>query len=258
MRLFPPPGGNSGMMKYSILTDKGIVRDSNQDSCMAVCPDEDSCFAVVCDGMGGANAGDVASDIAVKTITERVTAGWRSGMSNESVINLLASAITAANIAVYDRAEEDPSLAGMGTTVVAAVVIRDRLVVAHAGDSRAYSLTDRLTCLTKDHSLVQSMVDEGLITEEQARVHPKKNYITRALGIEEKIEIDFSEFSFSPGEKVLLCSDGLTNFVTDEDICGILSEGPYETYARRLVNAANGNGGGDNISAVVILQERGG
>ena len=242
-------------MKYSILTDKGMIREVNQDNCMAACPDEDSCVAVVCDGMGGAKAGDVASEIAVKIITERVAASWRKDMSNESVINMLTTAISAANICVFDSSAEDPDLNGMGTTVVAAVVIGDRLVVAHAGDSRAYSFAgDRLTRLTKDHSLVQSMVDAGMITEEQAEVHPNKNYITRALGIDEKIEIDFSELTFHPGEMVLLCSDGLTNFVSEEEIIGILSTDPYETYAERLVAAANRNGGGDNVTAVVLLK----
>ena len=221
---------------------------------MAACPDADSCFAVVCDGMGGAKAGDVASEIAVKTISERVTAAWRKGMSNESVINLLTTAISAANVTIFDRAAEEPLLSGMGTTVVAAVVIRDRLVVAHAGDSRAYAFTDRLKQLTKDHSLVQDMVDAGLLTPEQAAVHPSKNYITRALGIGDRIEIDFSEYPFAEGEKVLLCSDGLTNFVKEPVIAEILSSGDCESMAQRLVTAANENGGGDNITAVVLMR----
>ncbi len=241
-------------MKYSIMTDRGIIRETNQDNCMAACPDADSCFAVVCDGMGGAKAGDVASEIAVKTISERVAASWRKNMSNESVINLLTTAISAANITIYDRAGEDPLLSGMGTTVVAVVVIGNRMVVAHAGDSRAYAFTDHLSQLTKDHSLVQDMVDSGLITQAQAAVHPNRNYITRALGIGEKIEIDFSEFVFSDDEKVLLCSDGLTNFVNDNLITEILSSGDFEDMARRLVAAANENGGGDNITAVVLMK----
>ena len=241
-------------MKYSIMTDRGIIRETNQDNCMAACPDADSCFAVVCDGMGGARAGDVASEIAVKTISERVAAAWRKNMSNESVINLLTTAITAANITIFDRAAEDPSLDGMGTTVVAAVVIGSRLVVAHAGDSRAYAFTDRLVQLTKDHSLVQDMVDAGIITQAQAAVHPNRNYITRALGIGEKIEIDFSEFAFEDDEKILLCSDGLTNFVKEKTIMEILSSDDSETMARRLVDEANRNGGGDNITAVVLMK----
>lgn len=241
-------------MKYSILTDRGILRETNQDNCMAACPDADSCYAVVCDGMGGAQAGDVASEIAVKIIADRIAAAWRKDMTNESVIRLLESAIAAANVTIYDKAEEDPSLAGMGTTVVAAVVIGDRLVVAHAGDSRAYAFTDRLTQLTKDHSLVQDLVDAGVITQEEAENHPNKNYITRALGVTEKIEVDFSEFTFAEKEKLLLCSDGLTNFVKKSRIEEILSSDDCDTMAKRLVDAANENGGGDNVTAVVLMK----
>ena len=236
------------------MTDRGILRETNQDNCMAACPDSDSCFAVVCDGMGGAKAGDVASEIAVKTISERMAASWRKNMSNESVINLLSTAITAANILIFDRAAEEPELFGMGTTVVAAVVIGDRLVVAHAGDSRAYAFTDGLVQLTKDHSLVQDMVDAGMITAAQAQVHPNRNYITRALGVAEKIEIEFSEFPFDEQEKILLCSDGLTNFVGEKEIEEMLASGDDEHMAQRLVAAANQHGGGDNITAVVITR----
>lgn len=234
------------------MTDKGVVRATNQDNCMAACPDDHSCFAVVCDGMGGAQAGDVASEIAVRTISERIASAWRAGMSGESLINLLTTSITAANICVYDRAEEDPSLRGMGTTAVVAAIQNDRLVIAHVGDSRAYVCADRLRQLTKDHSMVQEMVDAGLITREQAAVHPGRNYITRALGAAERVEIDFSEFPFREGETLLLCTDGLTNYVEEDAIARILSSGPPEETARLLVEAANRNGGGDNVTAVVI------
>ena len=195
---------------------------------MAACPDDSSCFAVVCDGMGGAQAGDVASEIAVRMISERIAAAWRSGMSNESLVNLLTTSITAANICVFDSAEENYSLRGMGTTVVAAAIQDDRLVIAHVGDSRAYVYTDKLEQLTTDHSVVQEMVDAGLITKEEAAVHPSKNFITRALGVQEKVEIDFSELTFREGETLLLCTDGLTNYVDDEAITEILSSGPPE------------------------------
>ena len=222
---------------------------------MAACPDDDSCYAVVCDGMGGANAGEVASDMAIKYISERLAAGWRKNMSNESVINLLTTAITAANICIFDKAAENRQLQGMGTTVVAGVMLGDRLVVAHAGDSRAYLFGEELTCLTKDHSFVQDLVDAGQITEEQAKFHPDKNYITRALGIEERIEIDFAEYSFGDKDKLLLCSDGLTNYVSEAEIAEILSAEDVHDTAAKLVAAANRNGGGDNVTAVVIARQ---
>lgn len=242
-------------LKYSLMTDKGIVRKNNQDCCYAACPDASSCFAVVCDGMGGSNAGEVASEMAVKIISERLTSSWRNNITPESVVNLLTTAITAANICVFDKSFDAPEYEGMGTTVAVVVITAGRLIAAHAGDSRVYLADKELRCLTKDHSLVQDMIDSGELTEEQARVHPKKNYITRALGVEEKIDIDFTECAFQPNNKILLCSDGLSNSLTPEQISGILRSGePTEKLAAALVDAANENGGSDNITAVVISE----
>ena len=153
-------------MKYSILTDKGVVREMNQDSCFLTLFDDNTCFAVVCDGMGGPNAGEIASDIAIKNISERFAAGWRKGMSVDSVKNLLLTSISAANICVYDEAKSDSRLSGMGTTAVAAVYNGTALVTAHVGDSRAYYCNNELVQVTKDHSLVQEMFDAGTLTIE--------------------------------------------------------------------------------------------
>lgn len=234
------------------MTDKGIVRKTNQDSCFVSCIDDKSCFAVVCDGMGGANAGNVAADIAVKTISERVNLAWRPDMTVESVKNVLTTAIAAANICVYDAAQSDEKYSGMGTTVVVAVILSNRLIIAHAGDSRAYIAAKSLSCVTKDHSLVQDMVDSGCLTAQQAENHPDKHYITRALGVNEHIEIDFDELQFSSSEKLLLCTDGLTNFVAEDEIFTIMCENETGFIANKLVSKANENGGGDNITAVVI------
>ena len=173
-------------------------------------------------------------------------------MSASSIQNLLLTSITAANICVYDASVSKKELFGMGTTVVAAVVSGDTLVVAHAGDSRAYVFDGELRAVTRDHSVVQEMVDAGSITAAEARSHPVKNYITRALGVEERIEIDFCEATLSGGEKILLCSDGLTNYVSEEAIGEILREFPTEFIPQRLIEAANAGGGGDNVTAAVI------
>lgn len=239
-------------MKYSLKTDKGLRRNNNQDSCFAGYPDVFSCFAVVCDGMGGAKAGEIASDIAVKTVSERVMNGWRREISPESVENLLTSAISAANICVLDEAAADPSKQGMGTTIVAAAVTGGICIIAHAGDSRAYLVNSGISRLTKDHSYVQSLVDNGLITDTQARTHPKKNYITRALGAAEHIDTDFTSVNVFPGDNILLCSDGLTNFVTEDAILKVFSENRTEDIPQRLIELANNNGGGDNITVAVI------
>lgn len=240
-------------MNYTFKSDKGKIRAVNQDRCNVFRPDDDSVFAIVCDGMGGASAGEVASSIAVETVSERVKLGWRDGITAESVRNLLLTSITAANINVYDRSVADPECLGMGTTVVACVLLGQRGVVAHAGDSRAYLCGESVRQITKDHSLVQELVDLGQITPAQARTHPKKNYITRALGVDEAVDIDFDTFTLSENEALLLCTDGLFNFISDDELLGIM-HGPAEDRAARLVAKANENGGGDNITAVVISQ----
>ena len=238
-------------MKYFLETDRGKRRAVNQDSCAVFCPDAQSCFAIVCDGMGGANAGEIASAMVVENVVSRIKAGWREGMSDESVQNLMLTSITAASINVYDQSVSDEKYSGMGTTVVACAVKGDRAIIAHAGDSRAYICDEsELRVITKDHSLVQELVDLGQITKEEAKSHPRKNYITRALGVDESVEIDFNRLFLSENEKLLLCTDGLTNFVPEEDILQILHDAPDP--AKRLVEAANANGGGDNITAVVI------
>ncbi|MBQ7689140.1 MAG: Stp1/IreP family PP2C-type Ser/Thr phosphatase [Clostridia bacterium] len=241
-------------MKYAYQTDKGMKRQSNQDACVAFCPDAHACFAIVCDGMGGSNAGDVASLMAVNTVYERVKAAWRTDMTAQSVQNLLLTSITAANICVYDASAANKELFGMGTTVVAAVVIEKTLVIAHAGDSRAYVFDGALHAVTRDHSVVQELVDSGMITAAQAGKHPEKNFITRALGVEEHIEIDFFDMQLQGTEKILLCSDGLTNFVSEAEICEILDKSDVQDAPQRLIDRANANGGGDNITAVIISE----
>ena len=239
-------------MKYSILTDKGVVREMNQDSCFLTLFDDNTCFAVVCDGMGGPNAGEIASDIAIKNISERFAAGWRKGMSVDSVKNLLLTSISAANICVYDEAKSDTMLSGMGTTAVAAVYNGTALVTAHVGDSRAYYCNNELVQVTKDHSLVQEMFDAGTLTIEEAKTYPYKNVITRAIGIDESVDIEFNVRLISKSDKVLLCSDGLTNYIDNDTILEVLSTVDTESCAGRLVEIANTNGGGDNVTAVVF------
>ena len=239
-------------MQYSIKTDKGAVRSINQDNCFITVFDENCCFAVVCDGMGGPNAGEIASEIAVKNISERFIAGWRNGISISSVKNLLVTAINAANICIYDSAQSDSALYGMGTTAAVAVILYDNLIVAHVGDSRVYLLNDKLNQLTKDHSLVQELVDKGKLSAEDAVNFPHRNVITRALGINEHLDIDIAEFNIYKGDTVLLCSDGLTNFVPDDDIVSTINNEEIESVAEKLVKIANKNGGGDNITAIVI------
>lgn len=239
-------------VKYSYVTDKGMRRQENQDCCYAFEPEPGALFAIVCDGMGGENAGDIASTLAVETIVHRIRTGWHRNMQPASVKNLLLTSITAANICVYDLAQSEEIYRGMGTTVVCAVLLGDNVTIAHAGDSRAYICNGGLRQLTKDHSLVQELLDAGDLSPEEAKNYPQKNYITRALGVIEQIQIDFARAELKPDETLLLCSDGLTNYVSDEEICRIIREEKDADPAKTLVSQANLGGGGDNITAVVI------
>lgn len=240
-------------MKIVAKTDKGLVRSSNQDAyAVGELPGEVA-WAVVCDGMGGEVGGNIASALAVKVISEKITSAYNEKMRDASIKNLLDSAICAANIEVYDMAYSRPDLQGMGTTVVA-VIVRDKTAfIAHAGDSRAYIVSgETIQQITTDHSLVQNMVDRGEITAEQAQHHPKKNFITRAVGVEKRIDIDFSEIDLNDNETLILCTDGLSNFVTNKEMIDDIKDGQYYAFADRLVKRANKNGGGDNITVVAI------
>lgn len=240
-------------MKIVAKTDKGLVRENNQDAyAVGELPGEVA-WAVVCDGMGGAAGGNIASALAVKVISDKITSSYNEKMRDSSIKNLLDSAITAANIEVYDMAYSRPDLKGMGTTVVA-VVVRDNVAhIAHAGDSRAYLVNkDGVEQITVDHSLVQNLVDRGEITKEQAEHHPNKNVITRALGVDKRIDVDFSEIDMQENETLVLCTDGLSNCVNNSEMAEDIKDGQYYAFADRLVKRANKNGGNDNITVVAI------
>ncbi len=234
-------------------TDIGLVRSSNQDSFETGEFNSTGAWAVVCDGMGGAAGGNFASAMASKFISERITASYREGMSDISIKNMLTSAIIAANVSVYDKGQSDPELTGMGTTVVVAILVNDSLYIAHVGDSRAYILSNgKLTQLTKDHSFVQEMVDNGKLTPDEAKDDPRKNYITRALGVNSDVRVDFCQEYISDNDVIILCTDGLTNYVSDDEILNLTNDGNVNEYTERLVNKANENGGGDNVTVVTL------
>lgn len=239
-------------MIISAKTDIGKSRDENQDS-FTFGYFNDGAYAVVCDGMGGVYGGKKASEIAVNTFADSFTKMFKADMSEKSVRNILKIVCEKTNSAVYEYSCNNPEYSGMGTTIVACVIINDVLYVLHAGDSRAYSLKDgALTALTKDHSMVQQLVDEGYITEEQAEHHMYKNLITRAVGTEDAVKIDCTEYSLEKDETLLLCTDGLTNYISINNIIAILSENEPDDAVQRLVDSANAGGGGDNITVVVI------
>ena len=242
-------------MRIVARTDAGLVRDNNQDSYIACELQDGAVLAVVCDGMGGAAEGALASSEAVKAIKERIVERYYGGMSDLSVKSLMVSSLEYANKQIYDLSLTDERYEGMGTTVVAAIVTNSFVYIAHAGDSRAYIISDRnLIQLTKDHSVVQRMVENGEITAEEAEDHPSKHIITRAMGVDSEIKIDFCQEIFDADDVLLLCSDGLTNYVEKSDIINLTGDGCYYEFADRLVNLANQNGGGDNITVVAVSQ----
>lgn len=235
-------------------TDRGRVRTDNQDAYFAGKITDDAVFAVVCDGMGGANAGNVASELAVRHISEYVIRSYRDGMDMTDTVKTLKNAIVSANISLYDKAVNNAELAGMGTTAVAAFVKDGKAVIAHVGDSRIYLVNGEIKQLTRDHSVVQSLIESGKITPEDAKVHPRKNVITRALGAEENVAVDSDCLNLSNGDTLLLCSDGLTNFLDDKDILTVFQNNDISAVAERLVEEANKNGGGDNITVVTVTK----
>ncbi len=241
-------------MKVTGDTHIGLVRSSNQDAMRYGTLENGGVFAVVCDGMGGANGGNVASNIAVEIIANRICEGYASGNPPRSPANLLASAMAAANIEIFDRAKTEPQYEGMGTTVVAVIVCGKDAYISHVGDSRLYLYRDNtLQQITRDHSVVQEMIESGQLTEEQARSHPRKHFITRALGVSAVEEGEYDELELEPDDKLLLCTDGLTNMVENDALTRLLDTD--EPLVDHLISAALDAGGTDNITTVLMEQD---
>ena len=240
------------MVVYS-KTDKGPVRHSNQDTFVTGTLSDNTVYTAVCDGMGGVHGGQLASSIAADMVSEKIKRCYNPSMPVSSLENLLLSAITTANVIVYDRGDVDISLKGMGTTIVAAIVKDNEACIAHVGDSRAY-FTDgsKIEQITRDHSLVQEMFDNGKITFEEMETHPQKNIITRAMGVSEEVEIDFDYVCVNENEALILCSDGLSGLVSDEKMLQIYNSNNFEELAEKYIEEANNAGGRDNITVVVM------
>lgn len=237
-------------MKSYALTDRGQVRSMNQDYifCSETPVGNLPNLLVVADGMGGHKAGDLASRCCVENLEKQVQLS-----SLATPVSILGEAIEKANSAVYEKAGESLDYEGMGTTLVAAVVTNNILYVANIGDSRLYVIKDRIKQITSDHSWVEEMVKKGELREEETRFHPNKNIITRAIGTGPEVTADFFELELKEGSRILLCSDGLSNMLEDEEIFDIVKhrEENLEAIGKRLIDRANENGGKDNISVVL-------
>ncbi|MBR1496207.1 MAG: Stp1/IreP family PP2C-type Ser/Thr phosphatase [Oscillospiraceae bacterium] len=238
-------------MKAFGITDRGAVRKENQDYFRyEVDAGGELLTAVLCDGMGGARAGAVASSLAADTFMSHAANSLDETSSGADVREILNEAISYANSRVYDRSFADYACMGMGCTLVSLMAVGKRAVIANVGDSRAYMFTKNvLTQITRDHSLVEDMIARGKLTVEQARRHPKRNIITRAVGVDASVRADLFEERFLPGTKFLLCSDGLSNMVEDLEICRVLAETEEpEAACTALMDLALKNGATDNVT----------
>ena len=248
-----------GKLAHVECTDVGKVRDHNEDTIGA---QPDIGLWVLADGMGGYNAGEVASGIAVKTILDMVTEACKrekradiessTGYMRQTIV--LRDAIHRANKVINQTAQSQPQCEGMGTTLVASLFYDNKVSIAHVGDSRMYRLRgNRFEQITMDHSLLQELVDRGFYSPEEAQRAANKNYVTRALGVEPQVEVEVQEHPVDKGDIFILCSDGLSDMVEDEDIRLTISTfgANLDTVAKQLIQLANENGGRDNVSVVL-------
>lgn len=237
------------------LTDPGCVRKQNQDAYRIEQLDRSTLLCVVCDGMGGAKSGNIASTLAVEVFVEEVRRSWMPGMERDKIDQMLRSAVKLANFTVFDQSAQFEEFDGMGTTLVAALVRGKKATIVNVGDSRAYGI-DRsgIKQITKDHSLVQMMVDRGELTPEVAKGYPGKNFITRAIGTEPTVMCDIYHKDVSRGDYILLCSDGLSNLMDDQEILFEVVHGVNKQHCcKRLLNIAKNRGAPDNVTSVLIL-----
>ena len=248
-----------GKIDFAEITDTGRVREHNED---AIGSDQDIGLMVLADGMGGYNAGEVASGIAVQIVTELAADGAsreerndvdpHSGMMRQSIV--LRDAVYRANKIIFQTAQSQTHCEGMGTTIVAAMFYDDKVSIAHVGDSRAYRLRGgELDQMTMDHSLLQELVDRGFYSEEEAQRSTNRNYVTRALGVEPTVEVEVHEHDVLPDDVYLLCSDGLPDMVEDDDIHLTIStfNASLDVVGQQLIDLANDHGGRDNVSVML-------
>ena len=242
-------------MQYWGLSDPGCVRQQNQDAYQITQLDRSTVLAVLCDGMGGAKSGNVASSLASDVFVQEVKRSWTSSMDPDKIDQMLRGAVKLANFTVYDQSRQFEEFTGMGTTLVAALIHGKRITVVNVGDSRAYHVgKDGIRQVTTDHSLVQMMVQRGELTPERARTYPGKNFITRAIGTEPIVECDVFHMNAERGDSLLLCSDGLSNMMDDQEILFEVVHGVNKQHCcKRLLDIAKTRGAPDNVTSVLVL-----
>lgn len=236
------------------LTDPGCVRTQNQDTYHIEQLDRNTLLCVVCDGMGGAKSGNIASTLAADVFVQSVKQTWTASMDQERINQMLHSAVKLANFTVYDQAAQFEDFSGMGTTLAAVLIKNADVTIVNVGDSRVYAVSaDGICQLTKDHSLVQMMVERGELTPELARTYPGKNFITRAIGTEAIVECDLFYHKMERGDCLLLCSDGLSNMMDEQEILFEVVHGVSKQHCcKRLLDIAKNRGAPDNVTSVLI------
>ncbi len=241
-------------MRIFAKSDIGKAREMNQDCFYISKPEDEIKLCIVADGMGGYKGGEIASKLAVETSKNYIINNFESIQHDrEGILNLVKSAIEYANLVVYEKSKEIPELENMGTTIDICLIIMNKVYIGHVGDSRVYrNRKGFFRRLTTDHSYVQKLVSDGTITKEEAYNHPKKNMLIKALGCSSLVEPDVMVKGFIKDDILLMCTDGLTNMLKDEEIVEIINQNPEEACSR-LILAANEKGGYDNITAVIIL-----
>lgn len=234
-------------------TDVGKARDMNQDYYYITPENEDLKLYILADGMGGYKGGEVASRLATISAKNYIESNFSNIIKEkEEIQNLIKNAMEYANMVVYEKSKEDEELEGMGTTLEVCLIYNNKVYIGHVGDSRIYRIrNDIIRKLTNDHSYVEKLVKDGTITKEEAVNHPKKNMLTKALGCTVFVEPDVTVKGFIKDDIILMCSDGLTNMIKEEEIYNIIRE-DYSKATQRLIEKANENGGYDNITAIII------
>ena len=237
------------------LTDPGCVRKQNQDAYRMEHLDRNTLLCVVCDGMGGAKSGNIASTLAVDVFVDEIRRSCKPVMDQDMIDQMLRSAVKLANFTVFDQAAQFEEFAGMGTTLVAVLIRGKKATVVNVGDSRAYGIdAGGIQQITRDHSLVQMMVDRGELTPEVAKSYPGRNFITRAIGTEPIVMCDIYHHNVSRGDFLLLCSDGLSNVMDDQEILFEVVHGVHKhNCCKRLLKIAKNRGAPDNVTSILIL-----
>ena len=241
-------------MQTWYITDPGCVRPQNQDAFHIEQLDETCTLCVVCDGMGGAKSGNVASTLAVEVFAEEVRRCWTSGMDLEQTEQMLRGAVKLANFTVFDQSQQLEEFSGMGTTLVAVLVQGKSVCAVNVGDSRAYHVgKSGIRRVTVDHSVVEMMVQRGELTPERARTYPGKNFITRAIGTEAVVETDFFHLDVDRGDCLLLCSDGLSNLMDDQEMLFEIVHGVSKQHCcQHLLEIAKNRGAPDNVTCILV------